>query len=119
MTTRNSSSSGRGADATTEDAADLRGWLAGREPPVPAALLRHLDGTSAHAGADLLETLLVAARRALEDARAGEGERRGAFRLLAADAYLTYACEVALEREDASDRLREVLERVVHGSEGE
>jgi hypothetical protein len=95
----------------------LRSWLLARDPPAPASLLEHLDGTSATAG-DLLQTLVGEATHALEDARAGAGERRGAFRLLAADAYLTYACEVALEREDATGALREVLERVVREAEG-
>jgi hypothetical protein len=80
----------------------LEAWVAKREPPVPDALLRHVgdaadvpDVPAEAAGA--LETLLSEARRALGDALVGAGERRGAFRLLAADAYVTYACEIALQ----------------------
>jgi hypothetical protein len=97
----------------------LRDWLMQREPPIPEALLLHLDGAAAAVGSEgLLETLLAEAGAALQDARAGEGERRGAFRLLAADAYLTYACEVALALEDPSTGLREVTQRVTREVEG-
>ena len=103
----------RNADVST-----LRAWLLEREPPVPGALLRHLDGAHSRVTPDeLLDTLLGEAEKALEDARAGEGERRGAFRLLAADAYVTYACEVALEGDDPAARLVQVVERVVREAE--
>ena len=96
----------------------LRAWLLEREPKIPAALLRHLDGAHSQFSPDeLLETLLAEAEKALEDARAGEGERRGAFRLLAADAYVTYACEVALEGDDPAARLTQIVERVVREAE--
>jgi hypothetical protein len=96
----------------------LRAWLLERDPPIPEALLRHLDGgLSGITSDELLETLLAHAEGALEDARGGEGERRGAFRLLAADAYVTYACEVALDGDDPAARLIHVVERVVREAE--
>jgi hypothetical protein len=61
--------------------------------------------------------LLHEAGVALRDALAGRGERRGAFRLLAADAYLTYACEAALDSQDASAALERVVQKVVAEAE--
>jgi hypothetical protein len=61
--------------------------------------------------------LLERAREALRDALSGEGERRGAFRLLAADAYVTYACEVALDSQDPTAALERVVEGVVAEAE--
>ena len=96
----------------------LRAWLLERDPRVPDALLRHLDGALSRVKSDdLLETLLAQVESALEDARSGEGERRGAFRLLAADAYVTYACEVALEGDDPAALLIHVVEWVVREAE--
>lgn len=73
-----------------------RTWLDGRDPPPPVELRSRLDddlGGTAHLAARLTE----AAVRRLRQARARPGERAAAFDLLAADAYLTYACEAAVD----------------------
>jgi hypothetical protein len=90
----------------------LREWLSGREPPVPAALLSHLGGEDVRVSA-LSSTLGAEVRAALRDARMGRGERQGAYRLLVADAYLTYACEVALTSGDPTSALLDVVRQVV------
>jgi hypothetical protein len=92
-------------------------WLTGREPPVPAALLSRMGGERTPVDArPLLDALGTEARAALRDARQGAGERGGAYRLLVADAYLTYACEVALTSEDPAAGLLEVVHEVVRES---
>jgi hypothetical protein len=96
----------------------LEAWLARREPAPPEALLRHLGaGGSATPAPSRLEELLAAATAALGDACGGIGERRGAFRLLAADAYLTWACEAALELEDSAAHLRDMTLAVARDAE--
>jgi len=74
---------------------------------VPAAFyerLRQWEGADAFEDADGLgspETLAEVGRRALVRSIEPEGrERRGAFDLLAADAFLTRAAERALEEDD-------------------
>jgi hypothetical protein len=97
---------------------DLRGWLVEQQPPVPEAFLRLVDAeVSSASGRPLAEALLGLAREALRDALAGEGERRGAYRLLAADAYVTYACDVALDSRDPTAALEQVVEGVVAEAE--
>jgi hypothetical protein len=72
-------------------------------------------GEATFGRADSLAGALTAeARRALAEARAGAGERRGAFRLLAADAYLTWASEVALASHDPAAALLRIIEEVVN-----
>jgi hypothetical protein len=96
----------------------LQAWLAEREPAVPAALLIELGGErAAVAPGSLCETLAAEARSALADVRTGAGERRGAFRLLAADAYLTWASEVALASDDPAAALLRIVQEVVNEAE--
>jgi hypothetical protein len=64
------------------------------------------------AESEALEVLLAGGVGALRDALAGVGERAGAFRLLAADAWVTYACERALEEADPATALRRILDGV-------
>ena len=111
----------REAPSSAGSGSTVREWLQERHPAAPDALLRHLEvdrSADDTAPADVLEALLSRADRALRDACAGHGERRGAFRLLAADAYLTWACEAALEDEAPSARLREIVARVTRHAEG-
>jgi hypothetical protein len=97
---------------------DLRGWLVEQQPPVPEAFLKLVDAEkSSVSGRPLGDELLARARAALRDALAGEGERRGAFRLLAADAYVTYACDLALDSRDPTAALEQVVEGVVAEAE--
>lgn len=93
---------------------DLRGWLVEQQPPVPEAFLRLVDAEVPSASdRPLREELLARALAALRDALAGVGERRGAYRLLAADAYVTYACDLALDSRDPTAALEHVVEGVV------
>jgi hypothetical protein len=64
-------------------------------------------------GAKALVAILSGmARTALDAALSLPGhQREGAFHLLAADALFTYACEAALEAEDAEGALRSILDR--------
>jgi len=62
------------------------------------------------ANAKLHDVLAAEARTRLAEARASTGRvRESAFRLLEADALLTYACEAALESEDPEAALRGIL----------
>jgi hypothetical protein len=100
----------------------LREWLLEQGPAPPAALVEHPDIGGPAAGepmappGDRFEAILAEAERALQDACAGRGERRGAYRLLAADAYLTWACELALEEDDPAPRLRDIVARVTRAA---
>ena len=87
---------------------DVWEWLEARSPRPPEDLRAalHLDRTSP----PLIEALTDAGLRRLSEARARPGRvRESAFRLLEADALLTYACEAALESEDPQGALRHIL----------
>ncbi len=87
---------------------DLRGWLTGRTPAPPESLpLPVPDGDG-----DPVELLADAGARGLKRAIGGDGERGGAYDLLAADALLTYACERAAATPDPEAELLRVLARV-------
>lgn len=96
---------------------DLRSWVSSREPPVPDAFLELVHPGVSSEAEPSAQALLAEARSALRDALTGTGERRGAFRLLAADAYLTYACELAAESEEPTRALERVALRVVEEAE--
>jgi hypothetical protein len=84
------------------------GWLASRRPTPPPDLSNALrvERTAAPVSRALLEVGLDR----LDSARAQLGRvRESAFRLLEADALLTYACEAALESEDPRAELRRIL----------
>lgn len=91
----------------------LQAWLATRTPSVPGAFrvwMRpgHPDDPAS------VEALAREAEEALDRALAPAGRpRRGAFDLLAADGFLTYACEAALEEEDPADALDGLLRRLI------
>jgi hypothetical protein len=83
-------------------------WLAARRPAPPADLAAGLE-FAASDGA--LQDELAAegrARLALALARLGR-VRESAFRLLEADALITYACEAALDLDDPEAALRRIL----------
>lgn len=90
----------------------LAEWIAGRTPPAPEAFQPWLAaGTVIQGGA--APTLAEEAVRSLAEALARPGRNReGAFHLLAADGYLTYACEAAAEAADVEGTLRRILRRV-------
>lgn len=91
-------------------------WLDARRPLPPGDLAARLAevGVPAHvSGRSHVEALAEAGRRRLDEARAESGRvRETAFRLLEADALLTYACEAALETDDPTAALQAVLTAV-------
>jgi len=93
----------------------------GRLPPVPLPVKLQLERAAPLAfSQDIpLGGLVEAARTALHGALGGTGERRGAFQLLAADAFVTYACEAASRREDPRADLLGLIEALLTtGEEG-
>lgn len=83
----------------------LRDWLRDRRPEVPAAFLSLLlpGETRAFTGPEGLEE---AGAEAVAEALAAPGRNRtAAFRLLAGDALLTYACEAAAGEERPGETL--------------
>lgn len=99
--------------------ADVREWLDGRRPEPPEGLRRRVDEALASTraasegrsnGTDA-RVLIEAGRERLETAMARPGRvRESAFELLVADALVTYACEAALESDDAVEALRRLME---------
>jgi hypothetical protein len=91
-------------------------WLSARTPPAPDELKQWLtidDRSAGEGGASLTGPLLKAASVHLEEAASRPGrDREAAYRLLAADALITYACEAASEAADVEAALEEILERV-------
>jgi hypothetical protein len=83
--------------------------MAGRRPAPPADLAEAL----ALPGEASVEGLAAEGESRLCVARARLGRvRESAFRLLEADALITYACEAALEREDPEVALRRILSAI-------
>jgi len=87
----------------------LESWLTARRPEPPSDLagaLRPVPDSDQPADA-----LTEAGMARLDEARTQPGRvRESAFRLLEADALLTYACEAALETEDPDAALRRILQ---------
>ncbi len=86
----------------------LTEWIESRRPAPPAGLAERMrvegDGSAFDAA------LSDIARERLSQARARPGRvRESAFRLLEADALITYACEAALETRDPPGALRRIL----------
>ncbi|MGM0668207.1 MAG: hypothetical protein ACQET1_00725 [Gemmatimonadota bacterium] len=91
---------------------DLRDWLRDRRPEVPAAFLSPLLQGEARASAGP-EGLEKAGAEAIAEALAAPGRNRtAAFRLLAGDALLTYACEATAEEERPGETLEILLKRL-------
>lgn len=91
---------------------NLHGWLMRKRPEVPELFLPFLltGEARAFAGAGGLEE---AGAEAMAEALAAPGRNRiAAFRLLAADALLTYACEAAAGEERPGETLRILLKRL-------
>ena len=95
-------------------------WLASRTPPPPELLRSRIEralGTSLDLDvADTERVCIEAAERVLTRLLAdGEGERREAVDLLAADALVTYALEFAAEApESFEDHAARAIERFGH-----
>ena len=91
----------------------LSEWLESRTPPVPGPFRPWMAPEVPDAAAGV-PSLVREAEAALARALTPEGRpRRGAFDLLAADGFLTYACEAALDEEDARGALEEMVRRLV------
>ena len=95
---------------------ELGDWMAGRTPSAPAAFVRWLD-SEAEVSDGVSAALLDKALQSLDEALARPGRNReGALHLLAADGFLTYACEAATEADDVGATLRSLVERAAfHG----
>lgn len=99
-------------------------WLDRVEPPVPGSFRKWLEPPDVGGGAPLAgdgsagtlppaDRLEEAGLAALDRAiRPAGRERGGAFDLLAADAFLTWAAEAALEEEDPEARLDALAHRL-------
>lgn len=91
----------------------LEAWLATRTPPVPVPFQGWMRPAYPDAPAST-ESLAREAEGALGRALAPGGRpRRGAFDLLAADGFLTYACEAALEEDDPVSVLDGLVRRLI------
>ena len=85
-------------------------WLDARRPSVPNGLKEWLavdDELPVSVGG--LADLGIAALDRAEVSR--RLDRHAAFQLLAADAFLTYACEAAVDEPDVASRLHLILDR--------
>lgn len=85
-------------------------WLDARRPAVPDGLREWLavEGEVPLSVADLADLGIAALDRA-EVAR--RLDRHAAFELLAADAFVTYACEAAVDEPDVASELLLILDR--------
>ena len=83
-------------------------WIDRQDRPVPAAFRSYLNAE----GPISLANLLAAAESKMRAYTTGDTrDRRAGFALLAADAYLTYACLRAV-RESGGSSLHRITERV-------
>lgn len=91
------------------DARSVAQWIERRQPPVPSGFAPFVAPSApdvpASAAAFVAET-----RAALGRMERSTELRKGAFHLLAADGFVTWACERALEEESPMDALRGVLD---------
>ena len=91
---------------------DASSWVSLRRPSPPGDLAARLEVTGGEEGS-LVAVLTKSGRSRLEQACGCPGRvRESAFRLLEADALLTYACEAALEHEDPVAALRGIVAAV-------
>ena len=83
-------------------------WLAAQTPPVPLGFRPWLERalTEPPEGP---EALAREAATALDRCLKGEGVRDGAFELLVADAFATWAARAVLEEGDAERRLEDLV----------
>ena len=86
----------------------LSSWLATRRPEPAPDLAKAIAFEEASGELEQVLTTEGLSRLHLARARLGR-ERASAFRLLEADALITYACEAALDGEAPEDALRRIL----------
>lgn len=90
-------------------------WIDTRVTTPPPGFTRRLASgreMGDQASGTFVEEALAALRISL---REPSGSREAAFGLLAADAYTTYACEVAAAADQVDKALRGILSEVVNG----
>ena len=88
----------------------FREWLATRTPPPPAPLLDALAGRLDMTRPVGPDELMEAGRALLAESSEAPGRvRSSAFSLLLADAFVTWACEAALDTDDPDEALRRYL----------
>ena len=84
-------------------------WIDERQPPVPPAFRLYLEAP----GPASPDGFAAAAAAAMEAcARRDPKDRAAAFSLLAADAFITYACQLVLLNRDGGPELRRLARRV-------
>jgi hypothetical protein len=89
----------------------MESWLRRRRPEVPPALLHQLlAGDDGLASPEALALRGSAALKKALDTPGGHRDR--AFHLLAADAFLTYACEALAGTENVESGLEDLLTRL-------
>ncbi len=94
---------------------DLGRWIDARRPAVPDAFRPWLEAKPVEGVS--VESLAVHGLSALEAVDVAKRlDREAAFRLLAADAFLTYACEGAADEASVVSSLEGVLERLAVGT---
>lgn len=84
-------------------------WIDERQPPVPPAFRPYLE-TPGPASPDGFAAAAAVAMKAC--ARMDPNDRAAAFLLLAADAFITYACQLALLNGEGGPELRRLARRV-------
>ena len=91
---------------------ELSDWIGSRAPSAPSGFAPWLS-TDSGVDDDVPSALLLEAVHSLDEALARPGRNReGALHLLAADGFLTYACEAAAEADDVGATLKSLLSRV-------
>jgi hypothetical protein len=96
----------------TGEGESLEAWLRERTPEIPEAFRPHLLSSNPEAFPEP-GTLGDLGAGAIAEALAAPGRNReAAFRLLAGDALLTYACEAAGQEEDPGSWLEYLLARL-------
>ena len=91
-------------------------WIDHRERPVPAAFRSRLNGDGPISTASFLAAADVEIRAFAERS---PRDRAAAFSLLAADAYITYACLQALLEGGGSKALQEITRRIAQSWAGD
>jgi hypothetical protein len=95
------------------ESTSLTEWIAHRTPPAPGGFAAWMQPRDPEVPASA-ETLTTEAHAALRDALDGRSRPRlGAFDLLAADGFATWACEAALEGRNADADLRRILQTLL------
>lgn len=84
-------------------------WIDAQEPTVPQAFRPYLE-TCGPASPDGFASAAAVAMKACADA--DPGDRAAAFSLLAADAFVTYACQLALLNGGGGSELRRIARQV-------